>query len=240
MDSVIWRGMTRAELDAAYNNSAAVRNSAEKLADWSDRSAKTRSRSGVLLDLAYGPRPRNRIDIFPCGHARAPLFAFIHGGYWQRNSKEIFACMAEGALANGFDAALIGYTLAPAATLSEIVDEVRTAMRWLRAEGRGFGIPAEKIVLSGWSAGGHCQIQTKPACSSLVPPARAQRYIGNYIPRIPVIFSSAFNAALAAPNAPILMSVTTIRRIISPGGTGTAMPIIAPASRCCAANFLGR
>jgi hypothetical protein len=155
MDSVIWRGMTRAKLDAAYNNSAAVRNSAEKLADWSDRSAKTRSRSGALLDLAYGLRPRNRIDIFPCGRARAPLFAFIHGGYWQRNSKEMFACMAEGALASGFDAALIGYTLAPVATLSEIVDEVRSAMRWLRAEGRGFGIPAEKIVLSGWSAGGH-------------------------------------------------------------------------------------
>jgi hypothetical protein len=31
--------MTRAQLDAAYNNTAAVRNSADKLADWIERSA---------------------------------------------------------------------------------------------------------------------------------------------------------------------------------------------------------
>lgn len=153
--SSVWRGMTRSELDAAYNNSAAVRNSAEKIAEWTNRSAHTRARPGVVLDIAYGPRPSNRIDIIPGGSARAPLFAFIHGGYWQRNSKEIFACVAEGPLAKGFDAALIGYTLAPQATLTEIVGEVRTAVRWLRTEGPGFGLAKEKILLSGWSAGGH-------------------------------------------------------------------------------------
>ena len=155
MDPVVWRGMTRSELDAAYNNSAAVGNSAEKIAEWTNRSTQTRARPGAVLDIAYGPRPNNRIDIIPGGGSRAPLFVFIHGGYWQRNSKEIFACVAEGPLAKGFDAALIGYTLAPQATLTEIVGEVRTAARWLRAEGPGFGVAKEKILLSGWSAGGH-------------------------------------------------------------------------------------
>lgn len=155
MDPVIWRGLTRAELDAAYNNSAAVKNSAEKIAEWTRRSARTRSRRGALLDVVYGPRPHNRIDIFPCGRAHAPLFVFIHGGYWQRNSKEIFACVAEGPLARGFDAALIGYTLAPQATLTEIVGEIRTAIRWLRMESARISLAKEKILLSGWSAGGH-------------------------------------------------------------------------------------
>lgn len=155
MDPVVWRGMTRSELDAAYNNSAAVGNSAEKIAEWTNRSAQTRARPGAVLDIAYGPRPNNRIDIIPSGGSRAPLFVFIHGGYWQRNSKEIFACVAEGPLAKGFDAALIGYTLAPQATLTEIVSEVRAAVRWLRTEGPGFGVAKEKILLSGWSAGGH-------------------------------------------------------------------------------------
>jgi len=40
MDEIIWRGMTRAQLDAAYNNTAAVRNSADKLADWIERSVR--------------------------------------------------------------------------------------------------------------------------------------------------------------------------------------------------------
>jgi arylformamidase len=155
MDPLVWRGMTRSELDAAYNNSAAVKNSAEKIAEWTSRSAQTRGLVGAVLDIPYGPRPNNRIDIIPCGGVRAPVFAFIHGGYWQRNCKEIFACVAEGPLAKGFDAALIGYTLAPQATLTQIVDEVRTAVRWLRREGPRFGVAEEKILLSGWSAGGH-------------------------------------------------------------------------------------
>lgn len=155
MDEIIWRGMTRAQLDAAYNNGAAVKSSADKIADWMARSAALRARPGASLDLAYGPRPRNRIDIFRCGRAKAPLFAFIHGGYWQRNAKEIFACMAEGPLARGFDVALIGYTLAPDATLTAIVAEVRAAVGWLRAQGARHGVAAGKLVVSGWSAGGH-------------------------------------------------------------------------------------
>jgi arylformamidase len=156
MDEIVWRGMTRAQLDAAYNNSAAVKNSAEKLDEWARRSAQTRARRpDALLDLAYGQRPRNRIDLFRCGRPRAPLLIFIHGGYWQRNSKEMFSCMADGALANVFDVALIGYTLAPDATLTEIVGEVRAAVRWLRAEGPRFGAGMSKVIVSGWSAGGH-------------------------------------------------------------------------------------
>jgi arylformamidase len=155
MDEIIWRGMTRAQLDAAYNNSAAVRNSGEKLADWTERSKRIRADQSELLDLVYGPRPRNRIDVFRCGAARAPLLVYIHGGYWQRNAKEFYACLAVGPMARGVDVALVGYTLAPEATLTQIVDEVRSAVRWLRTEGPRRGVAAGKVVVSGWSAGGH-------------------------------------------------------------------------------------
>jgi acetyl esterase/lipase len=155
MTDTIWRGMTRSELDAAYNNTAAVADSAQRLADWTERSASLRRKYPDRLDLPYGPRPRNRIDLFTCGRNSAPLFVFIHGGYWQRNAKEIFSCMAEGPLANGFDAALIGYTLAPDATLTEIVAETHAAIRWLRREGPTYGVGKNRLVVSGWSAGGH-------------------------------------------------------------------------------------
>ncbi|MFN3657206.1 MAG: alpha/beta hydrolase [Pseudolabrys sp.] len=162
MDEIIWRGMTRAQLDAAYNNSAAVANSADKLSEWTQRSAALRAREGALLDLAYGARPRNRIDIFRCGRAGAPLFVFIHGGYWQRNAKEIFSCMAEGPLAHGFDVALPGYTLAPEASLTGIVAELRAALSWLRANGRRHGVAEAALVVSGWSAGGHLTAMMLP------------------------------------------------------------------------------
>jgi arylformamidase len=152
---IVWRGMTRAQLDAAYNNSAAVANSAEKVAEWRDRSARLRSRQTALLDLRYGPRPRNRIDAFACGREGAPLFVFIHGGYWQRNDKETFACMAEGPMADGFDVALPGYTLAPEVSLTAIVDEIRSAIGWLRQKGPEHGVARGRLIVGGWSAGGH-------------------------------------------------------------------------------------
>lgn len=155
MSDEIWRGMTREELDAAYNNTAAVKHSAATLADWTRRSADLRAAHPQLLNLSYGLRPRNKIDLFRSGKPGAPLFVFIHGGYWQRNSKDIFSCMAEGPLAQGFDAAIIGYTLAPEATLTEIVAETHAAIRWLRSEGPRHGVGNAALVVSGWSAGGH-------------------------------------------------------------------------------------
>jgi arylformamidase len=151
----LWRGMTRTELDAAYDNSGAVKESATYLADWTARSAALRALHKDHLDLPYGPRERNRIDVFRSGIERAPLLAFIHGGYWQRNSKEVFSCMAEGPLAQGFDVALPGYTLAPGASLSEIVREIHAALSWLRLQGPSLGIARERMIVCGWSAGGH-------------------------------------------------------------------------------------
>jgi acetyl esterase/lipase len=155
MNQILWRGMTRAQLDAAYDNRAAVATAGEQVAAWAERSARLRARHPDGLDLRYGPRERNRIDLFRCGAADAPLFCFIHGGYWQRNSKEGFACMAEGPLAAGCDAALIGYTLAPEVRLSEIVAEIAAAVRWLKNEGPRHGVGRGKLIVSGWSAGGH-------------------------------------------------------------------------------------
>jgi arylformamidase len=148
--SFVWRGWTQAALDAAYNNMAAVSDSTERLASWEARSLALRRRSSRELDIAYGPRERNRIDIFRCGESRAPLLVFIHGGWWQRNSKNVFSCMSEGLLAGGLDVAHVGYTLAPEAGLTEITAEITAALDFLQQQET-----ARSCVLSGWSAGGH-------------------------------------------------------------------------------------
>lgn len=158
--TVVWNNMTRAELDAAYDNTNAVADSGERREAWIARSDAFRKRHADGLDLAYGPRLRNKIDLFRCGAAKAPLFAFIHGGYWQRNAKETFACMAAGPLAKGMDVAFVGYTLCPDATLSEIVDEIAAAVRWLRRDGPRHGVGEGRLVVSGWSAGGHLTATT--------------------------------------------------------------------------------
>ena len=149
-----WGTMSRAERDAAYNNSLAVKNSAELNAAREAASAAFRQKHPKHLDLRYGPKERNTWDLFPSADPNAPCIVFIHGGYWQRNSKDMFANLIGGPHAHGWAAALPGYTLAPDASLTEIVAEINSALDWLAANGAAHGING-KVVLSGWSAGGH-------------------------------------------------------------------------------------
>ncbi len=154
MTDVDWRSMDRETRSAAYDNRAAVTDSAARLARWQGLSATLRLARTAELDVPYGPLPRNRIDIFPAAQPDAPLLVFIHGGYWQRNAKEDFACFAMGPLAKGMAVALPGYTLAPAASLTTIVDEVGAALCLLRARDERAG-GRRRVIVSGWSAGGH-------------------------------------------------------------------------------------
>lgn len=149
-----WGSMSRAERDAAYNNSAAVTDSPALNAAREAESAAFRAAHPEHLDLRYGPRERNTWDLFPAKDPMAPCLVFIHGGYWQRNSKDQFANLIGGPYAHGWAAALPGYTLAPDASLTQIVAEINAALDWLAEHGPSRGI-AGPIVLSGWSAGGH-------------------------------------------------------------------------------------
>jgi arylformamidase len=155
MTQAIYRGMDRASLDAAYNNGAAVADRADWIARWKEKSAAVRASSGARLDIAYGPRPRERFDYLPSGAKQAPLFVFIHGGYWQSNEKETFAFVAEGPRTHGIDVAMLGYTLAPDVRLTDIVEEMHQALTYLDRHAGDFSFDRQKIFVAGWSAGGH-------------------------------------------------------------------------------------
>jgi len=153
-DAPDWRKLSQQELDRGLNNGQAVAGSAEIVAGWDQRSAELRKLRSAHLDLRYGPRERNRIDVFKAAEA-APTLLFIHGGYWQTRAKETFALFAEGPMVHGINVALIGYTLAPDATLDEIVAEIHAGIDFLGRELPALGGDGKGIVVSGWSAGGH-------------------------------------------------------------------------------------
>lgn len=152
--STLYRGMDRSALDAGYNNSLAVSNSTELMAEFDSLSEQMRRSPLARIGLRYGPAARNLIDYFPATHA-GPIVVFIHGGYWQMRAKENFSFLARGLVARGMHVALVGYTLAPEASLAEIVKEVRDGVSWLGEHATDFGGDAKRIVVSGWSAGGH-------------------------------------------------------------------------------------
>ncbi|MGE0796672.1 MAG: alpha/beta hydrolase [Lautropia sp.] len=123
--------------------------------------ASERYRAGTThhRNLRYGPGPRCLLDLFPARGSAEPapsrLLVFIHGGYWRALEKDIFSFIAEPYAARGMAVAMLGYDLAPAVTLPEIVAETESAMRWLAASAASLGIRSDGVVLAGHSAGGH-------------------------------------------------------------------------------------
>jgi arylformamidase len=148
-----WADLDQVGRDACYDNTRAVADSARQVDARDEASAAYRAAHPAGLDIAYGAGARNALDLYPARDGAAPCLVFLHGGYWQRGARELFACFAEGPNAAGWSVAMVGYTLAPEASLTRIVAETGAALDWLAANGAAHGIRGP-LVLSGWSAGG--------------------------------------------------------------------------------------
>jgi len=139
------------DYEAEYNNRKRVPEHPAFAQRWAAASAAYRKAAAARaeLDLAYGEGERQRYDLFRAGAAGAPLAVYIHGGYWQRGDRKDYSFVAEKLNAAGLDVALPSYTLCPAATVMDIVAEMRRFLAALWARTRTFP------VVAGHSAGGH-------------------------------------------------------------------------------------
>ncbi|MFO1048216.1 MAG: alpha/beta hydrolase [Geminicoccaceae bacterium] len=164
-----WMTMSLEARNLAFNNVAQVGAEVAQ-ARREERNAASRAlRAGRPghLDLPYGGAERTRWDLYPAADPAAPCLVHIHGGYWQRGSREEFACLAEGVLARGWSAALPGYTLAPEANLTRIAAELRAALDWLAAEAPGWARSQP--------------IQTPPRTGACPSPSRPARFLHDRI-----------------------------------------------------------
>jgi len=152
--AMIYRGMDRAALDAAYNNTKAVPDFPETMERFRARSAELYRAASCRCDVAYGPHARERFDWLSCGRKNAPVFIFFHGGYWQNCTKEEFAFVASGPLERGFDVVLAEYDLAPTATMTQIVSQIRSLLDGLSDGALGIDLAKRAVCLAGHSAGG--------------------------------------------------------------------------------------
>jgi arylformamidase len=142
-----------ADWDDAYANAAHIEGGAAYPAQWAERAAAFRaaltSAGKARLDLAYGPAPRNRLDMFYPEGRTMGLVVFVRGGYWKAFDKSSWSHFAEGALRLGFAVALPSYTLCPDVRVSAIAREIAAAIEHAAREVEG------EIALCGHSAGGH-------------------------------------------------------------------------------------
>ena len=141
------------DLDDAYENRKYIPKTDIYMQEWEQQSAALRTDTPhAELDQPYGTGARQRYDLFwPAGGpgSEKGLLVIIHGGYWLAFSKDNFSHLATGALAAGWAVAMVSYTLAPQARISQITAEITNAVNHLARFGSG------PMRLAGHSAGGH-------------------------------------------------------------------------------------
>ncbi|XP_058061650.1 kynurenine formamidase [Anopheles bellator] len=117
-------------------------------------SDQNRDSLATRLDIEYGSGDREKVDIYGENLPDdAPLFVYIHGGYWQMLEKETSAYPAKPLVDRGIRVMVLGYELCPTVTLEELVQQIKKAGEFVLNYATEKGI--NHVALAGHSAGAH-------------------------------------------------------------------------------------
>ncbi len=103
-------------------------------------------RGGLTADLTFpSARP-----------ATADVMVYVHGGGWtngdpQRQARDLYHALA----LDGWVVAAVRYPFTPEVSVEEQIEAIRAAVRWARSGLAEHGFVADRVVLTGGSAGGH-------------------------------------------------------------------------------------
>lgn len=150
--------MTREELERQYSPSSCIDDVMVYIRKYRDQSkaAYDQLHAHCHKDIKYGPEGRSTLDIFvPDGPGPFPVHVFIHGGYWQELSKAESSFAAPNFLDHDIIFIALDYTLAPDASLFQIVEQVKHGVLWILDNCDDYCGNKNNITLSGSSAGAH-------------------------------------------------------------------------------------
>ncbi len=112
-----------------------------------------------VKDIVYAQRGGRelRLDLFQpkSGSGPYPGIVFVHGGGWMWGDKQDVVAEAAALARKGFVTASIQYRLAREHRYPAAVDDVKAAIRWMRANAAKYQVRADRIGATGLSAGGH-------------------------------------------------------------------------------------
>lgn len=109
------------------------------------------------LDISYAPiSEAQKLDIYLPDEKKEkyPVIIFIHGGAWMSGDKrENFSLPILRGLKEGYAVISINYRLSGEATFPAAIEDVKAAIRFIRANANKYNLDVEQITLFGRSSG---------------------------------------------------------------------------------------
>lgn len=123
----------------------------------------------VEKDIVYGTGGGKdlKLDLARPMHSNGllPAIVYIHGGGWQGGSREMYRYDLEQAAKRGYVAVTVSYRLTDPDSHGKAkqpfpaqIEDVKCAVRWLRANAEKYHVDPNRIGATGGSAGGHLSL----------------------------------------------------------------------------------
>ena len=144
-------------LDDAYDQSVYAPNREQILARFASTSEAARRRLGAPQRLSYGSGANEKLDLYLCKKANAPVSLFVHGGAWRAGAAKDYAFPAEVLVRAGAHYAAIDFDNVAEAegSLFPMADQVRRAIAWTFVNISTYGGNPERIHVCATSSGAH-------------------------------------------------------------------------------------
>jgi acetyl esterase/lipase len=114
----------------------------------------------VVRDLAYGPDPRQKLDLYIPDKMAHParVLLFFYGGSWTGGSKARYFAFGQAFASKGIITAVADYRLYPQVRYPAFVEDGASAFAWLHRHAAGYGGDPSAIFLAGHSAGAYIAV----------------------------------------------------------------------------------
>jgi acetyl esterase/lipase len=200
----------------------------------------TRSGYAIHTDRAYGPLPRQKLDVYTPDDAAddAAVVVFFYGGGWNKGAKSLYLFVGQSLASAGFIVVIPDYRLYPDVTFPDFVEDAAAAVAFIRESlMKPDGTP-RRIFLAGYSAGAHIaallNLDERYLASAGVPPSSISGVVGlsgpyDFLPIKEDIYKAIFPEPIRTASqpinfvdgseAPMLLIAGDADRTVDPGNT---------------------
>lgn len=151
----IYLGYTRDELDWQYDHTRRFPDTSEFARERAAMTADVRRTIAARLGTRFGPGAEELLDIYPAARSLAPAALFVHGGAWQRGSKDDYGFPAASFVRRGVTWIAVEFGRAPGCSLDVMVRQIRDAVAWTYRNALEIGVDPQRLHVLGHSSGAH-------------------------------------------------------------------------------------